>query len=82
MDTKQALANILVEKLNLDIDPANIPPEQSIQDMGMDSLVLVKLIYILEDDYGVSLKTQEILDVNTYGDLLDLLETKIGSTHT
>jgi acyl carrier protein len=79
MDAKEALANILVGKLGLDIDPLQIPPDQPIQDMGMDSLMLVKFIYMLEDDYGISLKTQEILELNTFGDLLDLLDLKIRS---
>ena len=79
MDTIEKLRNILAGKLGLDLDPAKISHDQSLQDMGMDSLLLVKFIYILEDDYGVSLKTEEILEVNTFGDLLGLLEEKLGA---
>jgi len=78
MVTKEKLLNDLVGRLGLGIDPATIPREQSIQDMGMDSLALVKLIYTLEDEYGVTLKNEEILEVTTFGNLVDLLQRKVG----
>ncbi len=78
MEMKEKLTAMLTKKLGLDLNPGQIQLNQSIQDLGVDSLVLVKLLYLLEDDYGVSLKTEEILAVNTFGDLLDVLEAKLA----
>lgn len=79
MDMKQELSVMLIEKLGLNLNPADIQADQSIQELGMDSLALVKLLYLLEDDYGISLKTEEVLAVNTFGDLMSMLEAKLGS---
>lgn len=78
MSIKQQLADMLTKQLELDIDINSISDEQSIQDLGMDSLVLVKLIYLLEDNHGVRLTTAEVLNVNTFGDLTALLGAKLG----
>jgi acyl carrier protein len=75
---RQVLAKILVEELKLPIDPATISDDQSIEDLGMNSLHLMKLIYLLEDTFDIRLDTDEILDVDGVRDLLSLLEAKIG----
>ena len=77
-NVRQVLAKILVEELKLPIDPAAISDDQSIEDLGMNSLHLMKLIYLLEDTFNIRLDTDEILDVDGVRDLLTLLEAKIG----
>lgn len=80
MKSRQELESLLRSKLKLDIDVSSISDDQSIQEIGMDSLVLMRLIYLLEDDYQVTLSTAEILEVATYGDLLQLLDRKLGDS--
>lgn len=80
MDARQKLEKILVEKLKLEIDVSAIKDDQPIQELGMDSLVLVRLIYLLEDDYRVTLSTSEVLSIGTFGDLVRLLDQKLGAS--
>ena len=75
---RQTLAKILVEDLKLPIDPATVTDDQSIEDLGMNSLHLMKLIYLLEDTFDIRLDTDEMLDVDGVRDLLALLEAKTG----
>jgi len=78
MNMNVELVNLFIDKLGVKLDPSNIDPDQSIQDMGMDSLILIKLIYLLEEEYGVTLRTEEILNINTLSDLVTCVEEKIA----
>lgn len=80
MEARKKLENMLIDKLKLDVDFSAIKDDQSIQELGMDSLVLVRLIYLLEDDYRVTLSTSEILGVGTYGELVHLLDRKLSTS--
>lgn len=75
---RQTLTKILVEDLKLPIDQATVTDDQSIEDLGMNSLHLMKLIYLLEDTFDIRLDTDEMLDVDGVRDLLALLEAKTG----
>jgi acyl carrier protein len=75
-DFRQQVVRILNEKLKLNLDPAQVTDDKSIQDLGMSSLHLMKMIYLLEDDFGIRIGTDEILEINTVGELVALLEQK------
>jgi acyl carrier protein len=77
MNIKQTLEKILIEEMEFKNDVSLLTEDRPIQSLGMDSMFLVQLVYLLEDDYNVTLTTREILDVATYGDLLTLLESKM-----
>lgn len=72
----------LCEKIGLDVAPADLASDRSIQEIGMDSLSLIKLLYVLEDDFGVTLKTSEMFEINTVGDLRTLIASKLGRAST
>ena len=75
---RQTLAKILVEDLKLSIDPSIVTDDKSIEDLGMNSLHLMKLLYLLEDTFDIRLDTDEMLDIDGVHDLVILLETKTG----
>ena len=68
----------LGKKIGLKVDLTSIRPEQSLQEIGMDSMSLVKLLYALEDEFDVMLSTEEMLEINTVADLYSLLDTKLA----
>lgn len=68
----------LGQKIGLKADLKSIRPEQSLQEIGMDSMSLVKLLYALEDEFDVTLSTEEMLEINTVADLYSLLDTKLA----
>jgi acyl carrier protein len=50
--------------------------EASLEDLDVDSLDLVELAQIVEDEYGVELKGDDVKDVKTVGDVIDLVVAK------
>jgi acyl carrier protein len=49
------------------------------QDLGLDSLSLTEMAFKLDDVFGVSLETTDMIGVTTVGDLKALLQRKLGS---
>jgi len=50
--------------------------EASLEDLDVDSLDLVELAQIVEDEYGVELKGDDVKDVKTVGEVIDLVVSK------
>lgn len=49
-----------------------------IKDLGADSLELVRLLMILENDYGVYIDDDQVLGLRTVGDVADIAEAAGG----
>jgi acyl carrier protein len=52
--------------------------EATLESLDVDSLDLVELAQIVEDEYGVELKGDDVKDVKTVGDVVDLVVAKAG----
>jgi acyl carrier protein len=50
--------------------------EATLEDLDVDSLDLVELAQIIEDEYGVELKGDDVKDVKTVGEVIDLVVSK------
>jgi acyl carrier protein len=50
--------------------------EASLEDLDVDSLDLVELAQIVEDEYGVELRGDDVKDVKTVGEVIDLVVAK------
>jgi acyl carrier protein len=50
--------------------------EASLEDLDVDSLDLVELAQIVEDEFGVELKGDDVKDVKTVGEVIDLVVAK------
>jgi len=74
--SRSDLFGILANQLKLDVDASTISDDQLIEELGMSSLQMMKLIYIFEDEFGITLSTQEVLEINTVGELVALLDAK------
>ena len=55
------------------IDPALVTPEALLEDLKVDSLLLLELLFEFEDALGVSIP-QDIPRPKTVGDLLGIVE--------
>ena len=59
--------------MNLSAD--QIKPESDVvKDLGADSLDVVELLISLEDDYGISIPEDDIVNVKTVQDIVDMIE--------
>ena len=64
---------MLAKQLNLPAE--KIPPESEVvKDLGADSLDVVELLISLEDDYGISIPEEDIVNVKTVQDIVDMIE--------
>jgi len=50
--------------------------EASLEDLDIDSLDLVELAQIVEDEFGVELRGDDVKDVKTVGEVIDLVVSK------
>ena len=72
----EKMKEMLAEQLNC--EASIITPETSFKDdLGADSLDLFELVMALEDEYNVEIPAEELTDLNTVGDVIDYLKTKV-----
>jgi acyl carrier protein len=59
-------------------EPDQINPDAEFESMDVDSLDLVELAQIVEDDYGVQLKGEDMEGIKTVRQAVDLVMSKLG----
>ena len=59
-------------------EPDQINRDAQFEALDVDSLDLVELAQIVEDDYGVQLKGEEMENLKTVGEAVDLVAAKAG----
>ncbi len=62
----------------LTIDLTAIRQDQTFQEIGLDSMSLINLMYAIEDEFNVTLSTDEMMEINTVGDMQKLIERKLA----
>ena len=50
------------------------------EDLGIDSLIMVEIIIMIEETLGISINNEEIKDVRTLGDLKAYLDGKLKAS--
>ena len=69
----EKVSDMLAKQLNL--KPEKITPQSDVvKDLGADSLDVVELLISLEDDYGISIPEDDIVNVKTVQDIVDMIE--------
>ncbi len=74
-NVEQTIYDGLVE---LGTERDQLSREASLEDLDIDSLDLVELAQIVEDEYGVELRGDDVKDVKTVGEVIDLVVAKAG----
>jgi len=74
-NVEQTIFDGLVE---LGTDRGELSREATLEDLDVDSLDLVELAQIVEDEYGVELRGDDVKDVKTVADVIDLVVSKAG----
>jgi acyl carrier protein len=54
-------------------DESQINREATFEELDIDSLDLVELAQVVEDEYGVVLKGEDMKELKTVGDAIDLI---------
>ncbi len=71
MDHLTIIREFLHDRLG--IDSAQISPETALADLNVDSLVMLDMMFELEEKLGIVL-TKEVPAIHTVGELLTLLD--------
>jgi acyl carrier protein len=72
--TDQQVEETLYEALKeAGADTALLSREASFEELDVDSLDLVEMAQVVEDEFGVELKGEDIKDLRTVGQAIDLV---------
>ena len=66
---------MLAEQLNISIDKIK-PETKVIEDLGADSLDVVEMLMLLEDEFDVTVSDEESVNLKTVADIVKVIETK------
>ena len=79
MDTFSEIKTIIAKLLAIDGD--GITEEAHLQfDLGTDSLALVNLVIAINEKYGIELLDEDIIELENIGQLISMVDSRIGTT--
>ena len=70
----EEIKTMFAERMNLE----EVKDNQSLKDLGSDSLDVVEMCLDLEEKYGIQFTTEELTSFKTIGDLFNSIEKKLG----
>jgi acyl carrier protein len=76
--TPQVEARVVEALASFGPDPSQITRDATFEELDIDSLDLVELAQIVEDEYGVILKGEDMKELKTVGDAVDLIVERAG----
>lgn len=77
-DTLQTLKKIIAEKLER--DPESISPENTMEDIGLDSLDTFDVIFRAEEEFNIKV-TDYQAELKTLQDVVNLIDQLIKEQH-
>jgi acyl carrier protein len=77
--TREAVEKTITDALpEFGVDPSEISADATFEQLDVDSLDLAEISQILEEEYGVQLKGDDVKQIKTIGDAVDLVVSKAG----
>ena len=73
MDIRKVVSDNLAKR----IDVSSLKEEDSLKNIGLDSLDLVEVMLEIEDTLGIEFDSEEIGELTTLKSVLDLINSKI-----
>ncbi len=73
----QLINKLLVDEL--DVDPDAITLDATLESLDVDSLDLVELAQVVEEDWGLEIRGEDARDVRTVGDAITMIVKKAES---
>jgi acyl carrier protein len=71
--TQQVEARVVETLASFGPEADQISRESTFEELDIDSLDLVELAQVVEDEYGVVLKGEDMKELKTVGDAIDLI---------
>ena len=73
MNVEEKIKNIIVEQLGVSVDEV-IPEASFVDDLGADSLDLVELVMVLEEEFGKEIPDEDAEKIQTVQDVVDYIK--------
>jgi acyl carrier protein len=77
--TQQVETRVIEALASFGPDVSQITREATFEELDIDSLDLVELAQIVEDEYGVVLKGEDMKELKTVGDAVDLIAERAAA---
>ncbi|MBV9004312.1 MAG: acyl carrier protein [Solirubrobacterales bacterium] len=74
--TEQVEARVVETLASFGPDADEITRESTFEELDIDSLDLVELAQVVEDEYGVVLKGEDMKELKTVGDAVDMIVSR------
>ncbi|MGI8428499.1 MAG: acyl carrier protein [Solirubrobacteraceae bacterium] len=74
--SEQVEARVVETLASFGPDASQITRQATFEELEIDSLDLVELAQVVEDEYGVILKGEDMKELKTVGDAVDLIVAK------
>jgi acyl carrier protein len=71
----EKVRKLLAEQLNIAPDKVDLK-SRVIEDLGADSLDVVEMLMVLEDEFNITVSDEESLELKTVGDIVNLIDSK------
>ncbi len=72
----EKVKNLFVEELGIDEDKVSMESKLE-EDLEIDSLGIVEVVMAFEDEFDIEINDEELSDVETVGQAVNLLHSKI-----
>ena len=72
MSTEEKIKNIIIEQLGVSADEV-VPEASFVDDLGVDSLDLVELVMVLEEEFGKEIPDEDAEKIQTVKDAINYI---------
>jgi acyl carrier protein len=77
--TPEAVEEKVIETIaSFGPDPEQVERSATFEALDVDSLDLVELAQVVEEEFGVALKGDDVKDIKTVGEAIDLVVSRAG----
>jgi acyl carrier protein len=59
-EIKDRLRKVLVDSLELSIDPASVPDKQLVNELGLDSINTIEFLIWVESEFGIEIADEDL----------------------
>ena len=78
-DTLDRFTTLAVQVLSVDADKV-VRDASFSDDLDADSLDLAELVMALEDEFDITVEEEELADIKTVGQAIDMVSAKLGAS--
>ena len=77
MDIEEQVKNIVVEQLGVSVNEV-VPEASFVDDLGADSLDLVELVMVLEEEFGKEIPDEDAEKIQTVHDVINYIKKNMS----